>query len=183
MNVTVYLSAQSPADPAYSRAVRSFGAFLGREGHTLIYGGSKSGLMGLIADSVLEAGGRVIGVEPRFFVEAEFQHEGIHELIVTETMSERKEKLMELGDIFVAFPGSTGTLEEAADAISRTKMGLGKQKMILMNINGFFSPLWELIRSMVREGFIKEKELAGVYLASSLDEAENIIRHENGALS
>lgn len=172
MNITVYLSAQNGKSAAYRDAVARFGRFIGEKGHRLIYGGSRSGLMGVIADSVLESGGEVIGVEPRFFVEAEFQHPGITELIVTETMAQRKERLMELGDVFVVFPGSTGTLEEAADAISRVKMGMGPEKVLIFNYRGFYEPLKQLFASMVSEDLIKESELVNVLFCDTPEELE-----------
>ena len=112
MNITVYLGASAGNDPAFLPAVQELGNWIGANGHALVYGGSKSGLMGALADSVLEAGGHVTGVEPSFFIEAEFQHDGIDDLIVTSDMAERKAKMIELGDAFIAFPGGTGTLEE-----------------------------------------------------------------------
>ena len=111
MNITVYLGANLGTDPALPQAVQQLGRWIGESGNALVYGGSKSGLMGLLADSVLAAGGRVTGVEPRFFLDAELQHEGLTELIVTEDMPARKTKMIELGDAFIAFPGGTGTLE------------------------------------------------------------------------
>ena len=116
MNITVYLGANEGNDPNLRSAVPQLGEWIGQSGNTLIYGGSKSGLMGAAADSVLNAGGEVIGVEPQFFIESEFQHDGLTELIVTKDMSERKNKMIELGDAFIAFPGGTGTLEEIETA-------------------------------------------------------------------
>ena len=105
MNITVYLGANEGNDPALGRAVRELGQWIGGNGHTLIYGGSKTGLMGEIAKSVLDAGGTVTGVEPQFFMDEGFQYDGLTELIVTKDMAERKTKMIELGDAFIAFPG------------------------------------------------------------------------------
>ena len=110
MNITVYLGANEGNDPLLRKAVEELGAWIGSSGNALVYGGSKSGLMGAIADSVLRSGGEVTGVAPRFFIENEFQHEGLTRLIVTEDMSERKKKMIELGDAFIAFPGGTGEI-------------------------------------------------------------------------
>ena len=122
MNITVYLGASEGSDPRLREAVEELGAWIGASGNALVYGGSKSGLMGAIADSVLKAGGEVTGVEPRFFVEHELQHNGLTRLIVTEDMTQRKSKMIELGDAFIAFPGGTGTLEEIAEVISKVAM-------------------------------------------------------------
>ena len=105
MNITVYLGANLGTDPALPQAVQQLGRWIGESGNALVYGGSKSGLMGLLADSVLAAGGRVTGVEPKCFLDAELQHEGLTELIVTEDIPARKTRMIELGDAFIAFPG------------------------------------------------------------------------------
>ena len=123
MNITVYLGANLGTDPALPQAVQQLGRWIGESGNALVYGGSKSGLMGLLADSVLAAGGRVTGVEPKCFLDAELQHEGLTELIVTEDISARKTKMIELGDAFIAFPGGTGTLEEITEVISKLSLG------------------------------------------------------------
>ena len=175
MNICVYLSAQDGKSEAYKETVRHFGKFIAENGHRLIYGGSKSGLMGEIAISALEAGGEVIGVEPEFFIEAEFQLEGLTELIVTRSMNERKEKLIELADVFVACPGSTGTLEEIADTVSMIKMGMIEKKMIIFNYNGFYEPLKKLFSSMISEELIREDELSGVLFADSEAELMSLI--------
>ena len=112
MNITVYLGANAGNDPKLQEAVEALGKWIGENGHDLIYGGSKCGLMGSIAESVLQNGGKVTGVEPQFFVDSELQHDGLTELIVTKDMTDRKTKMIELGDAFIAFPGGTGTLEE-----------------------------------------------------------------------
>ena len=112
MNITVYLGAFEGKDPALAKAVKELGAWIGKSGNSLVYGGSKSGLMGMIAESVLDVGGRVTGVEPQFFIDEGFQYERITELIITKDMTERKNKMIELGNAFIAFPGGTGTLEE-----------------------------------------------------------------------
>lgn len=122
MNITVYLGANEGNNPSLKRAVKELGTWIGQSGNALIYGGSKSGLMGALADSVLNAGGNVTGVEPQFFIENEFQHEGITKLIVTKDMSERKNKMIELGNAFIAFPGGTGTLEEITEIMSKVSL-------------------------------------------------------------
>ena len=109
--------------------------------HALVYGGSKCGLMGELAESVLLAGGEVTGVEPRFFVEDGFVYDSITRLIVTETMAERKTKMIELGDAFIAFPGGTGTLEEIAEVMSKVALGHLDAPCILYNLGGYYDGL------------------------------------------
>ena len=137
MNITVYLGANEGNDPCLRKAVEELGAWIGNSGHTLIYGGSKSGLMGILADSVLRAGGEVTGVEPQFFIENELQHEGLTQLIVTKDMSERKNKMIALGETFIAFPGGTGTLEEIAEVMSKVSLKQLNAPCILYNLNGY----------------------------------------------
>ncbi len=129
MNITVYLGANLGNDPALPQAVQQLGRWIGESGNALVYGGSKSGLMGLLADSVLAAGGRVTGVEPKCFLDAELQHEGLTELIVTEDIPARKTRMIELGDAFIAFPGGTGTLEEITEVISKLSLGTAERTL------------------------------------------------------
>lgn len=122
MNITVYLGALRGNDPVLKDAVKELGRWIGENNHTLIYGGSKSGLMGYIAESVLNAGGTAIGIEPQFFIDEELQYDGLTELIITKDMTERKTKMIELGDAFIAFPGGTGTLEEISEVMSKISL-------------------------------------------------------------
>lgn len=138
MNITVYLGANAGNDPALAEAVRELGSWIGANGHRLVYGGSRSGLMGQLAQSALDAGGTVTGVEPQFFVQQELQHDGLTELIVTKDMTERKTKMIELGDAFIAFPGGTGTLEEIAEVMSKVSLGQLDAPCILYDLDGYY---------------------------------------------
>lgn len=111
MNITVYLASSTGNDSKFEEAVKELGSWIGASGNTLVYGGSKTGLMGELAQSVLQAGGKVIGVEPQFFIDEDYQYEGLTQLIITKDMAERKTKMIELGNAFIAFPGGVGTLE------------------------------------------------------------------------
>ena len=135
MNITVYLGANEGNDPTLKSAVRELGTWIGESGNALVYGGSKAGLMGELAESVLMAGGEVTGVEPQFFIESELQHDDLTKLIVTKDMSERKNKMIELGDAFIAFPGGTGTLEEIAEVMSKVSLKHLNAPCILYNLN------------------------------------------------
>ena len=118
MNITVYLGANEGNDPKLKEAVRELGMWIGKSGSSLVYGGSKCGLMGELAESVLTAGGEATGVEPQFFIDAGYEYDALTRLIVTRDMAERKTKMIELGDAFIAFPGVTGTLEEISEVMS-----------------------------------------------------------------
>ena len=137
MNVTVYLGSTPGNDPALMKAVRELGTWIGENGHDLVYGGSRCGLMGMLAESVLASGGKVTGVEPKFFVDAGFVYDDITTLYVTHDMSERKAKMIELGDAFIAFPGGTGTLEEIAEIMSKVALRHLSAPCILYNLNGY----------------------------------------------
>ncbi len=176
MNITVYLGAGEGNDPCLQKAVRELGAWIGSSGNTLIYGGSKSGLMGTIADSVLNAGGEAIGVEPQFFVESEFQHDGLTDLIVTKDMTERKNKMIELGDAFIAFPGGTGTLEEIAEVMSKVSLKHLDAPCILYNLNGYYGALKTLLNHMIEKELSSQKRQEGIYFAESLEEIKRILK-------
>lgn len=179
MNVTVYLGASSVADEMYSIEAASLGKWIGESGHRLIYGGSRVGLMGVLADAVLAAGGEVIGVEPSFLIEKEVQHEGITELIATDTMAERRSKMIELADAFIAFPGGTGTLEETAEVMSLKKLGQIDKPIAILNIEGYFDSLRHMLEKMVEEGFLDRQVLEGIYFAKSVEAAGWHIEHKS----
>ena len=175
MNITVYLGSNEGKTPALKSAVRELGTWIGSAGHTLIYGGSKCGLMGELAESVLFAGGEVIGVEPQFFIDMGLDYPEITKLIVTQDMSERKAKMIELGDAFIAFPGGTGTLEEISEIMSKVVLGHLKAPCIIYNLNGYYDCLRGLLDRMVREGLALEEKLEGISFAGSLDEIRKIL--------
>ena len=175
MNITVYLGASEGSDPALKEAVRELGRWIGESGNALVYGGSKSGLMGLLAESVLEAGGEVTGVEPQFFIDAELQYDAITRLIVTADMTERKTKMIELGDAFIAFPGGTGTLEEISEIMSKVSLGHLDAPCIMYDLNGYYRGLRELLSHMIEMGLSTAERQKGIYFAGSLEEIKNIL--------
>ena len=176
MNITVYLGANEGNDPRLRKAVEELGAWIGNSGNALIYGGSRSGLMGAIADSVLKAGGEVTGVEPRFFIESEFQHDGLTKLIITKDMTERKNTMIELGEAFIAFPGGTGTLEEIAEVMSKVSLRQLDAPCILYNLNGYYDDLKALLDHMIEKGLSSHKRQEGIYFAENLEEIKRILR-------
>lgn len=176
MNITVYLGALEGNDPALATAVKELGTWLGTTGHTLVYGGSEAGLMGMIAKSTLEAGGKVIGVEPQFFIDAGFEYNEITELIVTTDMTERKTKMIDLGDAFIAFPGGTGTLEEITEVMSKVSLKHLDVPCILYNLNGYYDSLKTLLDKMIEKGLSTEERQEGIYFAKNLKEIKEILR-------
>ena len=176
MNITVYLGANEGNDPALRKSVRELGHWIGSDGNSLVYGGSKTGLMGEIAQSVLDAGGKVTGVEPQFFMDEGFQYDGLTELIVTKDMAERKTKMIELGDAFIAFPGGTGTLEEIAEVMSKVSLKQLTAPCILYNLNGYYDSLKTLLQQMIAKGLSSEERQPGIYFAENLEQIKQIIR-------
>ena len=176
MNITVYLGASEGNDPCLRKSVEELGTWIGSSGNALVYGGSKSGLMGAIADSVLKAGGEVTGVEPQFFIESEIQHDGLTRLIVTKDMSERKNKMIELGDAFIAFPGGTGTLEEITEVMSKVSLRHLNAPCILYNLNGYYDGLKALLAHMIEKDLSSRERQDGIYFAENLDDIKQAIR-------
>ncbi len=180
MKITVYLGANEGNDPALKIAVQELGKWIGESGRTLVYGGSRTGLMGELADSVLKTGGKVIGVEAQCFVDEDVQHEGLTELHVAQTMAERKTKMIELGDAFVAFPGGTGTLEEIAEVISKVSLKQLDAPCILYNLNGYYDSLKALLEHMIAKDLSSEERQRGIYFAQNLEEIQAILSDRDG---
>ena len=155
--ICVYCGSGPGTDPAYVEAARSFGAILARNGIGLVYGGGGVGIMGALAHSVHKHGGEVTGIIPKFLMSRERALHGTHELIVTGDMHERKQKMFELADAFVALPGGIGTLEELVEQITWVQLGRHKKPILLANINGFWDPLCALLDHMKTLEFIRSE--------------------------
>ena len=175
MKITVYLGANEGNDPVLRQAVQELGSWMGKSGNTLVYGGSKTGLMGELADSTLAAGGRVIGIEAQCFVDEDVQHEGLTELHVTPTMAERKAKMIELGDAFLAFPGGTGTLEEITEVMSMVSLKHLNAPCIFYNLNGYYNDMKALLARMIEKGLSSKERQEGIYFADDLEEIKRIL--------
>ena len=176
MNITVYLGANAGNDPALRDAVRALGRWIGESGNALVYGGSKNGLMGARAESVLAAGGRATGVEPQVFVDQGFLYDELTELIVTRDFPERKAKMLELGDAFIAFPGGTGTLEEISEIMSKVSLKQLAAPCILYNLNGYYDHLKALLAHMIDMGLSTPERQEGIYFAETLDDIRAILK-------
>lgn len=179
MNITVYLGSAMGSRDLYRQEAVRLGTWIGMSGHRLIYGGSRIGLMGVLAEAVLQAGGEVIGVEPGFFVDSCLQHDGITQLIVTETMAERKTRMIALGDAYIAFPGGTGTLEEIAEVISQVRLGRNAKPCILYNLRGYYDPLRRMLERMVSEEFLDTESLGRISFAGSVEEIASLLGGES----
>ena len=155
------------------------GKWIATNNHTLVYGGGKVGLMGIIADTVLEKNSEVIGIMPQFLVDREISHTGITEFIIVDDMSERKTKLVDLGDVFIALPGGPGTLEEISQVISWVRVGKKDTPCILMNVDGYYDFLEQYFDKMVKEGFLTKEDRARTLFAKSVSEMGEFIDNYN----
>ena len=154
--VTVFCGSSSGSDKIFEEQAYLLGKTLAENKIDLVYGGAKVGLMGAVANGVLQNGGKVIGVLPNFLSVKEIAHEELTELILVETMHERKTKMNELSDGVIALPGGFGTLEELFEMVTWAQLGLHKKPVAILNTNGFYNSLIEMIQKMVVEGFLKQ---------------------------
>lgn len=168
MNIAVYCGSGDGTSAEFRKAAREVGEWIAERGHSLVYGGSSVGLMGIVSRAVMEGGARATGVEPRFFIEAGVAQQDLTELVVVETMSERKAKMIELADAFVALPGGVGTLEEISEIMSRIRLGLTHAPCVLLNTAGYYDDLRSMLDKMVACGFLEADERAAVTFADDV---------------
>lgn len=179
MKITVFCGANNGKSELYKENAIELGKWIARNNHTLVYGGGKVGLMGAIADTVLENDGEVIGIMPQFLVDREISHNDINELIIVNDMSVRKTKLVDLGDVFISLPGGPGTLEEISQVISWVRVGKKDAPCILMNINGYYDFLEQYFDKMVEEGFLTKEDRQRTLFTDSVAEMHEFIRNYN----
>jgi uncharacterized protein (TIGR00730 family) len=153
--VCVFCGSSAGTRPEFGAAAQRLAAALVARGIALVYGGGRVGLMGLLADSVLELGGQVIGVMPRAMVDREVAHERLTELRIVESMHQRKAMMADLSDAFIALPGGFGTFEEFCEAVTWTQLGLHDKRCGLLNVAGFYDPLLALFDRAVADGLLK----------------------------
>ena len=154
-SVAVYCGSSSGNQPLYTQQAQAMGQELATRGLTLVYGGGRVGLMGAVADATLGAGGRVVGVIPRFLADKELAHPGCTELHVVDTMHQRKLLMADLAEGFVALPGGFGTLEELFEVLTWGQLGLHGKPVGLLNAAGFYDPLLALLDHMVGQEFLR----------------------------
>jgi uncharacterized protein (TIGR00730 family) len=157
--VCVYCASSRSSHPDYRRAAFRLGEVLARVGIGIVYGGGASGSMGALADGALSAGGRVIGILPRFMADLEWGHAGLTELQLVEDLRTRKHMMLTLSSAAIALPGGSGTLEELLEAITLKRLGLYLNPIVMVNTRGFFTPLLALLTEAVREHFMDERHL------------------------
>jgi uncharacterized protein (TIGR00730 family) len=153
--LAVFCGAKPGAHEVHREALRGLGRAIAGRGITLVFGGGRVGLMGIVADAVLAAGGRAVGVIPRNMVERELAHTGLSELHVVESMHARKALMAEMSDAFIACPGGFGTLDEVFEALTWTQIGLQRKPSGFLDVEGFFGPLAAQLDGMTEAGFIE----------------------------
>jgi uncharacterized protein (TIGR00730 family) len=171
MNVCVFCGSSTGKNPVFADAARELGTLLAKNSHSLIYGGGNVGLMGIVADSVMHNNGEVIGIIPQFLLDREVGHKEITRLEVVQSMHQRKQRMADLSQAFIALPGGWGTLEEVAEILTWRQLGLIPHPVILLNINGFYTALITQLNLMFEEGFVKKEYLKNLKVADSPAEA------------
>lgn len=169
MKIAVFCGSGVGADPAFVRAAEQVGRTLAERAITIVYGGGHVGLMGIVADSALEAGGTVIGVIPRHLDTRELTHTGLSEVHVVESMHERKTMMAELSDAFLALPGGAGTLEEIAEQWTWAQLGIHDKPSGFLDINGFWRPMQQMAETMVNSQFVSTPNAQIITFDDDLD--------------
>ena len=165
----VYCGSNAGNDPAYAALARTLGARLAIDGIALVYGGGNVGLMGIVADAVLEHGGDVIGVIPQQLVDWEVAHKGVTRLEIVDSMHTRKARMFELSDGFVALPGGFGTLDEMFEMLTWRQLGIGNKPCAFLDIDGFYEPLIGMIDRMVAERFLHPDQRTDLWHGDDID--------------
>jgi uncharacterized protein (TIGR00730 family) len=167
-SLCVYCGSNSGSQAQYAEQATAFGAELAARGITLVYGGGKVGLMGTVADAVLAGGGKVIGVIPRQLVAREVAHAGLTEMHVVDTMHERKTRMYELSEAFVALPGGFGTLDEMFEMLTWAQLGLHQYPCAFLDIRGYYAPLRNMMDHMVGERFVRSEQREQIWFGESI---------------
>lgn len=175
-SVCVYCGSSHGTDPSYEAAATRLGQILAEEDLRLVYGGGSVGLMGVVAQATLDAGGSVTGIIPHFLEKREVMLKSLDDLVVTKDMHQRKQQMFQRSDGFIALPGGIGTLEEAVEMMTWAQLGQHKKPIVLANINGFWSPLLELLDHMRSQGFIRPESEVPYLVAKRLDDAVPLLR-------
>ena len=155
--ICVFCGSNVGINPAYRQSAATLGGLLAKRGIEVVYGGGKIGLMGVLADAALAAGGRVIGVIPDSLMATEVGHPQLSELRIVSSMHERKAIMSDLSDAFIALPGGFGTLEEFCEVLTWSQLGIQSKPCALLNVAGYYDPLLQLFDHAVREGFLREQ--------------------------
>lgn len=168
-SLCVYCGSSDRGSPAHHDAALRLGGTMAKAGIRLVYGGGRIGMMGRIADAVMESGGEVIGIIPKFLEQVEVGHSGVTQLIVTENMHDRKQKMAEMSDAFLIMPGGLGTLEETFEILTWKQLGLHEKPVIIADIGGYWRHLTNLIDHMIAENYAKPENRALFQVIDNID--------------
>ncbi|MEE8837150.1 MAG: TIGR00730 family Rossman fold protein [Eubacteriales bacterium] len=174
MNIAVYLGSRPGNDPSFNEEAAKLGSWIARNDHVLVYGGSRVGTMGVLAQTVLSLGGKVIGVMPVFMMKNHLGAEHLTKMILTKDMSSRRVEMMKQANVWLAMPGGPGTLDEITEVISDERLGLIHGHVVIYNKDGYYDDLRNQLRKMIEMGFYSEEELAHVRFIDSLDELDSL---------
>jgi uncharacterized protein (TIGR00730 family) len=180
--VTVYSSSSTTVARVFFDAAAELGAAIVREGWDVVYGGNNVGPMGALADGARAAGGRVIGVTPRLFIDKGCADQKCHELLVTETMRQRKHLMEQRGDAFVTLPGGLGTFEEFFEIVVGRQLAIHDKPVVLLNVDGYYDGLIELIDRAIAQKFVRAGGWQGVQVVRTVPEAIHALKHAKPAV-
>lgn len=167
MNICIFCGSGAGNNPVYADAAEEMASLLCETGSTLVYGGGNIGLMGVLADQILSRGGKVIGIIPDFLMQKEVGHVGLTQLEVVGSMHERKRRMADLADAFIALPGGWGTLDELAEILTWKQLGLIHASVGILNTHNYFNSLLSQMETMVKEGFLQSKNLQEIRVTDS----------------
>lgn len=174
--VCVYCGSSNTCDPVYLDSAYKLGELLAENGFRIVCGGGSIGLMGRLSEGALHRRGHVTGIIPRFMLDNGWGHTALSELIVTETIHERKRKMIELSDVFAALPGGCGTYEELFETITWKQLGLHEKPVFALNINGYFELLKKLLQQSIRDNFMYRSDIELVKFINTPEEFLSTIR-------
>jgi uncharacterized protein (TIGR00730 family) len=177
--ICIYCGSSPGSLPEYTAAARHCGTVLAQRGLTLIYGGGNVGLMGILADAALAAGGEVIGIIPRNMIARELGHAGVTSLIAVDSMHQRKQEMADLADAFLALPGGIGTMEELFEAYTWLQLGIHDKPVGLLNVAGFYDRLIEFLAHMQAQRFLKPQHFASLLVEDNLERLLERFAHFN----
>lgn len=172
MNIAVYLGSSMGNDPKYSELTQSIGQWICKHQNTLVYGAGSKGQMGLLADTVYQGKGKIIGVMPRFLLKIEKLYDHLDEEYMVDTMSQRKQKMIDLAQGFIALPGGPGTLEEITEIISLVRLDQLPYPCVLYNLDGYYDTLKQQLDVMIKEGFLDAEGIKNVHFFTSLEQLD-----------
>lgn len=173
--MAVYCGASTGNNVMYQERTEELGQWMNNNEYELVFGGGKVGLMGILADTIIENGGKAIGVMPTFLMERELAHQAITEMHIVSDMHERKRKMIDLADCYLALPGGPGTLEEISEVVSWGRVGEHQNPCIFFNVAGYYDLLADFFDKMVMDGFLTKEDRAKIFFSDSLDEIKLFI--------